>query len=227
MPVCSVNLCTLYSTGEYNCCVCSLHNAPRGYFHVWIVFLRVKPRIFDKIHVKSKLKIKIKVIETTKEKFIVQDNLNFNKNIWFFLLVADVAPHFRMKLSKKIVYCSQIHCPCWGDKVVSVIGLSYRPASLSSMAGRCDNPMRQLYPPVRVYEFGYRTTLSCWYTSISKEEHVFAVLGIISSTSTPLSANIGKSSTCRTKTRNPREEKEAAIMPELTMRGRREMLEGD
>ncbi len=45
----------------------------------------------------------------------------------------------------------------WGDKVVSDIGLSYRPASLCSVAGRYDNHMLEsTISPVRDYEFGYR-----------------------------------------------------------------------
>ncbi len=46
--------------------------------------------------------------------------------------------------------CGQIHSPWLGDIVDSGIRLSYRPASLCSLAGR------QLFPPVRDYEFGYR-----------------------------------------------------------------------
>ncbi len=49
----------------------------------------------------------------------------------------------------------------WGDKVNSGIGLSYRPARLHWLADCATNLCRsQLYPPVRDYEFGYR---SHWY----------------------------------------------------------------
>jgi hypothetical protein len=37
--------------------------------------------------------------------------------------------------------CSQIHSTLLGDKVDYGIGLSYRPTSLCSLAGQCDNPM--------------------------------------------------------------------------------------
>jgi hypothetical protein len=38
--------------------------------------------------------------------------------------------------------------PDWGDIVGSGIGLSYRPSSLCSLAGRYDNPMPELiFPP--------------------------------------------------------------------------------
>ncbi len=48
--------------------------------------------------------------------------------------------------------------PDWEDKVAAGIGLSYRPARIHRLAGQYGNPSRrQLYPPVRAYEFGY------WY----------------------------------------------------------------
>jgi hypothetical protein len=39
--------------------------------------------------------------------------------------------------------CPEFIVPKWVDKVDSGIGLSYRPASLCSLAGRCDNPMSE------------------------------------------------------------------------------------
>jgi hypothetical protein len=43
------------------------------------------------------------------------------------------------------------------DIVDSGIGLSYRPVSLCSLAGRYDNPMPEstFFPPVRDFEFGF------------------------------------------------------------------------
>jgi hypothetical protein len=44
----------------------------------------------------------------------------------------------------------------WGDKVNSGTWLSYRPARLHRLAGRCDNPMPEsAKSPVRDNKFGY------------------------------------------------------------------------
>ncbi len=50
-----------------------------------------------------------------------------------------------------LLFCSQMHSPWLRDIVDSGIGLSYRPASLCSLAGLYD-----FISPVRDYEFGHR-----------------------------------------------------------------------
>jgi hypothetical protein len=61
---------------------------------------------------------------------------------------APVKRYRQYKVHKDQI-CSQIHSPGLGDIVDYGKGLSYRPASLCSLAGRYDNPMPELplYPP--------------------------------------------------------------------------------
>ncbi len=63
-----------------------------------------------------------------------------------------------------VVVCSHIHSPWLGDKVDSGIGLSYRPASQCSPAGRYiiryPMPESTFFPLVSDYEFGHWSVLS-------------------------------------------------------------------
>jgi hypothetical protein len=58
--------------------------------------------------------------------------------------------------SKTLLLLAKHIVPEWGYKVNCGIGLSFRPDRLNSLAGLYKN-RNQLYPPVRDYEFGYRT----------------------------------------------------------------------
>ncbi len=70
----------------------------------------------------------------------------------------------RQKPPGQKVNSCQIHSP-WlgGEKLTPCIGLSYRPDRLDRLAGLYDNPKYDevnYIPPVRDYEFGYRTNIS-------------------------------------------------------------------
>jgi hypothetical protein len=60
----------------------------------------------------------------------------------------------RSRLAASLV--AKFRVPDWGNKVDSGTGLSYQPAKLHRLAGKCGNPMSEspVYPSVRDYEFG-------------------------------------------------------------------------
>ena len=101
-----------------------------------------------------------KVISFVLDFMLQEDAIQHN---WSHILVIECTAR-EITAKSNIVLSSRIHSPWLGDKVDSVIGLSYRPARQHRLTGRYDKSTTlcrsQLYIPVRDYEFCYCTHVS-------------------------------------------------------------------
>ncbi len=122
----SVDLCILLHTSEY------MHRPYLRLFHVPHDSVKLKEDFLK---------------ETVSQDFLLQ----FVSLFLFFRVFGNHISNVFLKNREDIHlprliagvkrYCSKIHSPLLGDKVDNGIGLSHRPASLSSLTDRYDIPM--------------------------------------------------------------------------------------